>query len=308
MPRDAWDRKANKLTRRYWEELCDLWLEYPLLRSTPGAPPDCELAELVPLQEELNAVIGNQPRDIAGAVNSLPENILKQGLFHLQKAAHVLNGAQIHIDTGMPSWSLSSAYHSAFCAVNGMLNLLGIGFIQAEGKAFLVDIWCDTLDTVNRKRTPAYNTRIQKTPGLPEQKNVWQVFQRILRVNPFTNEIISENWTDALLSLEKSDFSRMRNMIHYRAANWPYDDVQKFVTPQDFEFSTIDLMNGSLLDDPKHATFPVALAFMLISVGHRMLKSLVNASALLAPELEVFENWLHGDHNILYQQALSASS
>lgn len=307
MSRDPWDRKANKLLKRNWETLCELWLDYPLIRGTPGTPPDCELAELISLQDELHEV-GKGPKDIPGNISGLPASILKQGLFHLQKAAHVLNGAQIHIDKGMPSWSLSSAYHSAFCAVNGILNLLGIAFVNTNRGGFLIDVWSDALGRGNRKRTPPYNTRLQKTPGRLEQKNVWQVFQRILRINPFSDNIISEDWINAILALDRTDFSRIRNTIHYRTANWPYDDVRRFVTTKDFQFSTVDLRAGSLLDNPEDTVFPIALAFMLVRVAHQMLKSLVDMSTLLEPELDVFHNWLQGDYNLLYQESLSTAS
>jgi len=301
MSRDLWDRKANKLVRRNWETLCELWLDYPLLRGTPGVPPDHEVSELESLQQELQDIDGNQPKDIQEDIVGLRESILKQGLFQFQKAAHILNGAQIHIDKGMPSWSLSSAYHSAFCAVNGILNLLGITFVQTSRGSFLIDVWSEPPEKSTHKRDTSRNTRLQKTPGLPDQKNVWQVFQRILRINPFNDDIISEDWTTALLALENTDFSRMRNAVHYRASNWPFDDVRSFVTTTHFQLDSVDLMHGCFVNDPENSVFPLALAFMIVRIGHQMLKSLVSMSILLQPELDVFYRWLYGDNNLLYQ-------
>ncbi len=301
MPRDRWDRKFNKLVKRDWSKLSELWLNYDLLGTEPGSPPESSIAELESVKQELWQIDSEEPIDISEEIAGLRKGLLKEGFFQLQKSAYVLSGAQIHISGGMPSWSLSSAYHAAFFAVNGILNLLGVILVELDGRNFLIDVWSKSSE--KRKFRDLNLIRLQKIPGLPQQRNLWQGFQRMLKVTAFHGDILTEGCKACLLDFEKNDFSRRRNDIHYRSALWPYDDVRTFITTNDFELDSIDIIDGSVLGDPRKNVFPLALAFIVVRMGCQMLISIVNLSEQLKPELEVFCRWLEGDENVLFKKA-----
>lgn len=308
MSRDQWDRKANKLVKRDWQSVCELWLTCGIVAGVPGTPPQCAVGELPSLQQELLGIKGDEPKDVAEDIEGLRQGVLKEGIFQLQKSAHILNGAQIHIERGMPSWSLSSAYHSAFCAANGILNLLGVAFADVDGRNFLIDVWSQSSRGGRFKLEASNQIRLQKTPGLPAQRNIWQVFQRMLRITNFNNHIIRDNWRNAFLGLGKTDFSRKRNDVYYRSSSWPYDDVREFITANDFGFDCMSVLDGSVISDAEENGFPLGLAFISVRIGHQMLKSLAGMSRLLKPELDVFCVWLSGDKNTLYQNAFANST
>lgn len=301
MPRDRWDRKFNKLVKRDWSKLSELWLNYDLLGTVPGSPPESSIAELESVKQELWQIEGEEPRDISEEITGLRKGLLKEGFFQLQKSAYVLSGAQIHISGGMPSWSLSGAYHAAFFAVNAILNLLGVILVELDGRNFLIDVWSRSSE--KRKFRDLNLIRLQKIPGLPQQHNLWQGFQRMLRVTAFNGDILTESCKACLLDFEKTDFSRKRNDIHYRSALWPYDDVRTFITTSDFKLESKDMIDGSVLGEPRDNVFPIALAFIIMRMGSQMLRSIVNMSEQLKPELEVFCRWLKGDKNVLCQKA-----
>lgn len=70
----------------------------------------------------------------------LREGILVEGLSLLYKSANVLAGATVHVERGMCSWSISSAYHAAFFAMKGIVHLLGAAFVKTD-TTFIVDVW-----------------------------------------------------------------------------------------------------------------------------------------------------------------------
>jgi hypothetical protein len=91
--------------------------------------------------------------------DELPElrhAILREGIFLLHKAAHVLGAAECQAYQGAPTWSLSTGYQAAFFCMESILRLLGIAIIEVNNKTFTVDVWPEVGSSASKAEKRAY--------------------------------------------------------------------------------------------------------------------------------------------------------
>jgi len=300
-----WQRKAQKLGPRHWDELVDAWLSFVPRIDVPGNLPESALRDLVSLRDELAQVDGDHPRDIPGDVPGLRPGMLREGLCQLHKAANVLCGAQVHIAEGFRSWSISSSYQAAFFAMKAILNLLGISYVEdPERGNFIVDIWSDPATRRRRpKVTPTYEIRLLKTHRI-EHRQAWAIFQKVLAKTHVAPTILTPANHQAFVGLDMGDFARERNALHYRIA-WPFDDLHTFTTDMDYGCFGEDLTDGTVLGDPEDKAFSVALGFVLVRTGYQMLSLVAAKSSVIREEVAILDAVLASEKSNLYQNAYS---
>ncbi len=119
-----WDRKTAKLITRKWPEVKDAWLGYIPTIDPPGKPPESAIGDLPTLELHVTGMSQQQPKEVVEEIVGLRQGVFIEGLFLLHKAAHVMACAQVNVAKGLRSWSLSSAYQSAFFSMKAITHFL----------------------------------------------------------------------------------------------------------------------------------------------------------------------------------------
>jgi len=303
MARKWWDRKAQKLPRRDWAELASEWLAYVPDIAEPGQEPVFSVSSLQSLRNELVQVQGDHPYDQIEEIPGLRKAVLHQTVHLYHKAVNAISGAQVHIREGLTSWSLSSAYQSAFFAAKAILGLFGVVFVEApEVGVFLVDVWA------MKKRKPRpivtgtlHTVRLLRTSRI-EHRQVWAFFQKMARKTRVPAGAISRANLSAILELDIAAFAKQRNALHY-SKSWPFSDLHNFVVIPDFGRFGNDIHDGSALAEPTDGAFSVALGFVLVRAGYQMLRQIGESAPRIRCEADLAAAMLEHKNCALYQAA-----
>jgi HEPN domain len=76
--------------------------------------------------------------------------LFREGVYWLHKALHVLGAAEIDADGGMPTWSLSSAYQSAFFSARSSMAFLGVAIAERAKTSYVVE-FCRDMRTMSAR-------------------------------------------------------------------------------------------------------------------------------------------------------------
>jgi hypothetical protein len=288
-----WDTVATKIVARDWVDLREIWLANPAGATTFSATAVEPAASLASFKAAIAPYAADkvnvQPQEHA-AIAGLHGAVLLESLFLFNKAVHVLSAAQVHIDAGMCSWSLSSAYQSAFFAMKASLALLGVTVAEVESNTYVVDL---CTESVTARRTAKYSPpkiiRVMKTQRI-EHRQYWGLFQRTLRVLALSSELVGEDLRHALSALDINDFASQRNTLHYGNTRWVFNDLQQLIVQDDFAANAAAIRNGEALSVDRN-DFSVALAITLVGCGYRLLADLATVSNAIGEELDVVRRW-----------------
>ena len=302
----AWEQKIAKITKRSWTDITDLWLAYIPPIPTPGAVPTSTLGDLPTLQTEAALINGNHPHDVLGNISGVRQNLVLEGLFNLHKAGNVLGGAGAHINKGIRTWSLSSGYHAAFFAAKSVLCWLGVTVLETNNRTVLLDVWSD--DGLSKKTIAAQQRNIRLVgSSRVEQRHIWQLFQRMLRITKDTHLIWPQKCVQELVQVDFKDFASQRNKLLYRC-EWFFDDLHKYDVTATFGNHMIgSLDNGVAISDPSNDGFSIALGLVVFRFASKMLRDLAQNSPVLQAEWNILWNWLQADCQTHYQSAYAGT-
>ena len=304
MPKKWYDRKGKRLIQRNWSKIVSYWQNYIPRIDTPGELPQSGIRDSRTLGEELRKVDRNCPyRDVDYALDLLRPLVLHEGVIHLYKGVNVLAGSQVHVQSGLRTWSVSGSYHAAFFAMKSVLHYLGIVLDQHVDGNYMLDVWSDPLVQAGRVKTePLRRIRLFRTP-LAEHRYVWALFQIVLGKTNIASRILSPQNAEAIRTLEITEFARQRNNLHYRIS-WLFDDLHTFAVDNAFgKFTGSDLNDGTALQDSNRDDFSLALAFILIRMAAQMLKDIGKKSPVVQTEYDLLLSTLSHEFGYLYQQA-----
>lgn len=283
------EKKLGRISRREWPAVRGAWLGSLPSIDRPGAAPEHGVSQLEVLRGPLSRTpeTGEYREQVAG----VREAVLREGVFLLHKAAHVVGCGQLTANIGMPSWSLSTAYQGAYFAKQGLLAMLGITIAEAENKSTLIDIWPEIRDGASTRERRAYQlgTEIQfvRLPR-PDHYHRWAVLQRALRVlqqSPFPDAT-----RIALDRPDYRDFAKQRNTLHY-SNTWLFDDLVTFLVLPGFGRPVDrDALVGVLTEHGDD--FSIVLAQVLLAFGARLLQDLAERAPALQPEYELLKDCL----------------
>lgn len=288
---EAHERKAKRILERDWTRLRDDWLDYVPSISSPGKAPDDELSELADLQVKLAAITRLQVHEHVDDLPGLRSSLLHEAVFLLHKAAHVLASALVHVTGGMCTWSISSAYHSAFFGMKSVMGFLGVTVLESRNRHFLIDVWGTPHQPKKRASDPII---VLANTSRNEQRHLWAYFLRTLEKTQNCEDVLDEETRGVMLQLDYKDFARHRNDLHYRTSTWQFDDLHQCVVQQELG-TRVDL-------DSERPDFSLVVAFTLVRAGYRMLEQLAATSGTLHGEWQLLQTWLSQPHSALYQQ------
>lgn len=294
---ESHERKAKRILSRSWQELSEIWIGHVPHVSLPGDPPRDPLSALQELDRHLTTIPSSQVEEVFDDIPGLRSGLLHESIYSLHKAAHVLGSSLVHIAYGMCTWSLSSAYHSAFFAMKSVMGMLGVVAMQSHnGRHFLVDVWGSPQ---KRRKGQSGPTIILANTDRTEQRHMWAYFQRTLEVTEDSELFCDPQIEHALLQCEFTDFARQRNALHYTTNAWPLNDLHSCVTRYKFGVRQSPYLDFQRID------FSILLAYGMVSMGRAMLSQLAQSSRVLDAELTLIDNWLSEPFNKRYQDSLA---
>lgn len=279
----SFDGKLKRLGHRNWREISDAWAPYiaQLSFDAPGQRPDAPLDQIAPLEETASRV----PPDgeLREEVLGLRPALLHEGLFLLHKAANVFVASQLQVTGGLPTWSIASAYQSAFFSMEALLRLLGVVVVEIKNKTLVIDVWPEVEKNASKKQKALYRlgTDTQhvwhKALGHYER---WAILKRVLRT--LNESPIDFALIQALNELDDREFARQRNRLHY-SNTWMFDDLHAFASSVSFcKWAPAHSLVSKL--DPDGDDFTVVLAALVFSAASSLLAQLADTSPLIADE------------------------
>lgn len=290
----SFEVKVKRLSHRDWSELASAWLPHiaQLSFPQPGQRPDEPLSALYSLQE----ISVRVPPDgeIRAEIQGLRSALLHEGIFLLHKAANVLVVSQDQVLGGTPTWSVATAYQSAFFSMEAMLMLLGVAVVEVNDRTLQIDVWPTVESAASRKAKASY--RLGLEAQYVRHKRIdhhhrWAILKRILRTlenSPIRGEVLN-----AIESIDDKHFARQRNKLHY-SNGWTFDDLHTYFSPLSYcRFQAEPPLLARL--DSENEDFTVVLATVLFSSAASLLASLGSLAPVIQNEVSMLNAACSGD-------------
>ena len=225
-PRVSRPKIQNLISKRSWASIKSNWLGHLPIFGDPGLPPAPGVEEL-PAWDQLALPVSPQNRQRYPDVQGLRQNALAEGVFLFHKCTHAHLATHRIGTTGMHSWSLFNAYHSAYLGARGILTLLGVSLPSVRGQ-LLIDIFDEPetqkmVNAIKEGRATFTEFLLVRFGNNFDQQEVWELLQRALRQTDAA--CLAVPWKDELLDISFDTNTKPRNAFLYHPAFWPLDDL-----------------------------------------------------------------------------------
>ncbi|MCW5592451.1 MAG: hypothetical protein KIS74_10175 [Burkholderiales bacterium] len=275
---------VKRVSQRDWALVKNAWLSYIPPLDDAGQPPDFDLRQFVGLEQAVRET--PETGEYRTGLPGFRECVLHEAVFALHKASHVLGLAEHQATSGCPTWSLSTAYQSAFFAKEAVFRLLGIVLIEVSNRQVLVDVWPEPPRGLKGKALREYKLgeeiQLVQFPRL-EHRHRWAIFKRALRV--LENPPCNSELVRLLDEIDEKEFARQRNAIHYTAA-WLFDDLFAFYLPNGF-FRLSDSVGVIRRLNEEAEDFSLVLATTLVWLGKKLMGDIAQWSPIIENELQL---------------------
>lgn len=270
--------KWDKIRKRNWDEVRDAWIAHVPRFTTIGATPEPGLERLPSL------ITADIPKATDAPtrrpdVDGLRRNALWEAVFLFHKCSHTHLATQRLGHTGMHSWCMFNAYHSAYLGARGILALLGVQLLNLAGKQVVLDLFPEP----TRKRAsdvlPTFDEfLIIRLPRAPDQKDLWDGLQRLLRISAVGSWDL--DLRDELLGISYEDITPPRNRFLYHAEYWPLADLTSDLTAIEME-----LLIGDELDVSADG-FLLRLGFTIYRLFEQLINDLAERTPIIKSQVE----------------------
>lgn len=297
---------------RRWDKIRDSWIAFVPLIEAGGKPPPEELL----LANALEALFpSGAPQK--GAVSSLegfpraelPEIVLREAIYWLHKATHVLGASEKHIEDGLPTWSLSAGYQAAFFAARAVLAFHGIAVGEHDGASFVIDLCRDSrgVPSARMDSLGAFNEEVsfRSTGYLFGHKEIWSLFQRLLRIVKHT--CWPEDYLVFYRELDLTDMSRQRHSLHYNLEYWVMDDLCDTVFDDAFA-NMAPTGAGKMMYQPKASNFSIAIGLTATQMAMQLFEGICELTNRLQAERELFQKVLNLDRHPYFAERIGLNA
>jgi hypothetical protein len=305
----AVEKRIDNIKRRDWVIVREEWLAHIPRIAPPGARPALPLKQVPELSSWAAQAAGKKSIRISDGHTSLRASTFWEGTYLLHKACHVIGAAGVHAAEGISTWSLSSFYQGGLFGAKAVLYLMGIGLPEFNGKTTIVDLWPEVSATQRKlaKRIGIAPPESELTylGQRLDHHSAWYAFLRLVRtarVDVWPNSYIS-----FLRPMRVGDISDQRNAIHYRLADWLFEDLHAEQSILEFFHLKRD-DDGTLLLDPSSSDFSLVLAIVVLHMGVLLFESLAELSNALADELSLIHSSLNRTSQLIYRRGVGLSS
>lgn len=268
--------KWQNFGKRNWEDIRGSWIAHVPEFETIGAPPDPGLEQLATLLDIQLPHNHDRFPDVEG----LRRNALWEAVFLFHKCSHTNLAAQALGESGLHSWCLFNAYHSAYLGAKGIMALLGVALPNLASQQVAIDLYPEPLTKKARRRVVSVRFDEFLLVRLPllDQRYLWEAFQRTLRMSD------AKCWDLALraelLNISFENFSRPRNGFLFKAGFWPLDDL---IT--DGKTEDLKRLFGAVLD-AEDKGFLLRLCFCVYRLFEQLMTDFAWYSAVIKAQLE----------------------
>jgi len=297
----AFEKDLKKIDHRSWNYIRDKWLGYLPEINPPGNAPDEEIADLLDIEEIAGQASIAAGLQIRKEVTYLRSEIFREGIYLFHKASNVNNSGLFHIENGILSWSISSAYHSSFFSLKSILCLLGLSFprVKSKNKCLMIDCFPENEKLSSKQKKNNY----QPPPELKfllmsdiGHEHYWSILQRVIRVSNIP--IWDQEITKYLISFNPSDFTIQRNSIHYKNNFWLIvEDL--FTRKQEPNFAHFtNLFNSISKIKKENLDYSFLISFLLLHLSYTLIKDISTVAPILSEEFGLINNYLADESNI----------
>lgn len=298
----AVDKDIKKIDRRNWEKVKGIWLSSIPHFNYPGAAPDHEIRDIIDLPNLYSKTKQNQNAYFYDIPN-LRSEILREGIYFSHKATHVCGTSIVHLNNGILSWAISSAYQASFFSVKAILNLLGLTFLRVNYKSLMIDCFPQeeqlSKNKIKQGFIPKQEMKFCIFDDLTHMQ-YWEVFQRILRIAELP--LLDERIKRFLLQITPEQFVAQRNNLHYVSNYWlRKEDLFKRIFDNNFGVreNLIELLDKEIRNE--QSDFSVFVCYLLLKLNIELIKSLSELSEEIKNEYDLIIKTLNeGIHDRLH--------
>lgn len=262
--------------------------------ETPGCKPPDALARNEMLRQQFSLVPPTGEYRFEPEVNPAAA-LFHQSVFSVHAAVRISCAATEQATDGLPTWSISTAYHASMLALRALVGLCGIAYMETEGTNLLMDALPAAKKGERKRRRPVLSGSVNEVQLIKvermEHKHWWLLFQRLLR----SSANLFDRWTypidSELARCNASVLSRHRNELHYRGA-WYYDDLFDnlvFDSFGQFDTEACDEVVGRLQEESGSDGILI-LNQILLGINIAMLRDLAVDSQRVKPEVDVIDS------------------
>jgi len=304
----AFEHDLKKIDHRDWTTIQKKWLNYLPTIAPPGQAPQEEIADLPDIEELARSTLKKPGTLLHQELSYLRSEIFREGIFLFHKASHINSAGLMHVENGVISWSISSAYHSSFFALKSLLCLLGLSFprVKSRKKCLMIDCFPEEGKLSSKQLKKGYQPPPLMKFLLTEDLghlHYWEIFMRVLR----TSEV--SVWDDELISclqhINPSDFSLQRNLIHYKNNYWPIL-IDLYSRRTDLTFACFnDYKDTSRKINSEMLDYSFFISYLLLYLSFCLIKSVTENAPILVDEFELIKKCLALDENSRLKKSLT---
>jgi hypothetical protein len=190
----------------------------------------------------------------------------------VHKCAYVLRAVGNCLLSGQPTWASVDSYHFSLLASRALLALLGVHIVKVRETSAVLDVFPEGIAPQVAKvfakqhrdlKEPA-RLSFRHQQGLIEQRHVWTILARTLRVSSLPDSISRDA---SLLANHYEGLGKSRNAVLYNNSDWPYQEdllapSLSFRINDDAHSYTEDEFNSG-----RDASFGIAMLLVRIILG-----------------------------------------
>ena len=215
----------------------------------------------------------------------VPELVFREAVYWMHKAVHVLGAAELHVESGLQTWSLSAAYQCAYFAARAILAFFGVSVAELNKISIAVDL-CRDMQGVRPQRLStegAFGEQIEfRSVGiLFDHRQVWQLLQRVLKAS--SCDVWPTGWCDFLSHADIATITKQRHGLHYHLTYWVVDDLHQFVYTDEFK-KVKPQGAGRTLIEPEQSNYSLALGTMMTRMALKLFHDTSRLTNRLANE------------------------
>lgn len=297
MPTISRDRDAEKLGVRAWDDIAAAWAEHIPNFEGEISWPELEVEELQqlrPFYDELRDTKKGELQELE-EIGFLYLEVFMSSLASARRAVHILRATAKHSETGFRSWSRTSAYQSAFFAMQSVIRLLGavILYDDSHNLTFQFDLWSDRRKKALSATDAFIPAGFFRTKGVLTHVDLWSIFVRLLRATRMPAEVWPHPIVNRIRELSGRDFPSLRNRLNYQASFWLFDDLSALMPPEDLRQICEHAAKEAWPESPDNGNFPVYLGVQATGMAIALLQS-VTPEGLIKDTLNSWSGELSG--------------
>lgn len=281
---NKWSSAFDKLRERNWQEICSQFeISTPFIFDSSKY--DTDVGEIV------EDVSGDDFKEGSYVVELPGRDLIlaQEALFYVAKFSHVLDCARKLAERGAVTWSSSDAHHASILGARAIVALFGVLPCRLGDRNVILDFRPE-LGRIDYRRKFRRANRDKQNPVLVliprekllEQRHVWLLLNRILRVCEFSEGEMAAT-ADSLAAIKTGSHKPNRNKLLYAPNYWtwkrdlsapyiPKKDVESFLKGDEddrfIDFYVCRLVNKLLLlllkDLADNLSFDIPQTFPLL--------------------------------------------